>query len=82
VPRSGGATAAVVDPQQPARAADTPRPAGPALIVAHRGGDPLEHLTLALAVRGLVLRAHLQEWDKGVLVHGNDPDFVMEIVTN
>src|SRR3954447_12787013 len=79
--RSGGAAAAATDAQQPARAAHALRPAGTALVVAHGVGDALEDLALALPLRPVPLRVGLQERDKRVLVHGNDPDFVMEIVT-
>jgi hypothetical protein len=79
--RSGGATAAVFDAQQPARAAHALRPAGAALVVAHRRGDPLEHLLLGLALRAVLLRTGLQERQKRMLVHEFVPDFVMEIVT-
>jgi hypothetical protein len=79
--RSGGATAAAVDVEQPARVADTPRPAGATPVVASVGGEPLEHLALRLALRGTGRRTGLQEGQKGMLIHGMSPDFVMEIVT-
>jgi hypothetical protein len=66
---SGSATAVAVGTEQPASTAHARRAAGTALVVAHRGGDPLEDLALGLARRAVVLRARLQERHKGMLVH-------------